>query len=310
VSNFHDFVCFDMISRADWHQFAVQEEAPLSAEELEGIKSLNDAISLQDVQEIYMPLTHLIEVYRQNYKSLSVTKGLFLHRFLQVPPFIIGISGSVAVGKSTIARLLQKLLSRTFRRLKVELITTDGFLYANAELHKRNLMERKGFPESYDMAKMLTFLRDVKAGKEEISSPVYSHETYDIVDGEKITLSRPDVLIVEGINVFQLPQNQNIYVSDFFDFSIYVDAEEKMIETWYLERFEQLLEYAKKRSDNFYYHYAQWPREKAIKEALKVWQNVNLVNLKDYILPTRSRADIILHKGLAHMIDKLYLRKY
>lgn len=310
MSNFHDFVCFDMISRADWHQFAVQEEAPLSAEELEGIKSLNDAISLQDVQEIYMPLTHLIEVYRQNYKSLSVTKGLFLHRFLQVPPFIIGISGSVAVGKSTIARLLQKLLSRTFQRLKVELITTDGFLYANAELHKRNLMERKGFPESYDMARMLIFLHDVKAGKEEISSPVYSHEAYDIVNGEKITLNRPDVLIVEGINVFQLPQNQNIYVSDFFDFSIYVDAEKKMIETWYLERFEQLLEYAQKRSDNFYYRYTQWPREKAIKEALKVWQNVNLVNLKDYILPTRSRADVILHKGLAHVIDKLYLRKY
>jgi type I pantothenate kinase len=308
VSHLHDFVCFDMISRSEWHQFAVQEEAPLSAEELEGIKSLNDAISLQDVQEIYMPLTHLIEVYRQNYKSLSVTKGLFLHRFLQVPPFIIGISGSVAVGKSTIARLLQKLLSRTFRRLKVELITTDGFLYSTAELTKRGLMECKGFPESYDMIKMLNFLRNVKAGKKEISSPVYSHEIYDIVDGEKIILKRPDILIVEGINVFQLPQNQNIYVSDFFDFAIYVDAAEKMIETWYLERFEQLLEYAKERPDNFYYRYTQWPREKAIKEALEVWQNVNLVNLKNYILPTRSRADVILHKGLNHVIDKLYLR--
>ncbi|MDR1474015.1 MAG: type I pantothenate kinase [Lactobacillales bacterium] len=297
-----------MISRVDWHQFAVQEEAPLSAEELEGIKSLNDAISLQDVQEIYMPLTHLIEVYRQNYKSLSVTKGLFLHRFLQVPPFIIGISGSVAVGKSTIARLLQKLLSRTFRRLKVELITTDGFLYSTAELTKRDLIKRRGFPESYDMTKMLNFLRKVKAGQEKVSSPVYSHEIYDIVDGEKITLNRPEILIVEGINVFQLPQNQNIYVSDFFDFTIYVDAAEKMIKTWYLERFEQLLEYAKERPDNFYYRYAQWPRKKAIKEALKVWQNVNLVNLKNYILPTRSRADVILHKGLNHVIDKLYLR--
>jgi type I pantothenate kinase len=310
VSNFHDFVCFDMILRNEWHQFAVQEEAPLSSEELEGIKSLNDAISLQDVQEVYMPITHLIEVYRQNYKSLSVTKGLFLHRFLQVPSFIIGISGSVAVGKSTIARLLQKLLSRTFQRLKVELITTDGFLYSNTELNKRNLIERKGFPESYDMAKMLNFLRNVKAGEKEVSSPIYSHEIYDIVDGEKIILNRPDILVVEGINVFQLPQNQKIYVSDFFDFSIYVDAEEKMIKTWYLERFEQLLEYAKEKKDNFYYEYSRWPRAKAIKEALKVWENVNLVNLKNYILPTRSRADVILHKGLNHVIDKLYLRRY
>ncbi|MDR1012835.1 MAG: type I pantothenate kinase [Lactobacillales bacterium] len=299
-----------MISRSEWHQFAVQEEAPLSAEELEGIKSLNDAISLQDVQEIYMPLTHLIEVYRQNYKSLSVTKGLFLHSFLQVPPFIIGISGSVAVGKSTIARLLQKLLSRTFKRLKVDLITTDGFLYANAELNQQNLIQRKGFPESYDMVKMLNFLLDIKAGKKEVSSPVYSHESYDIVDGEKITLKRPDILIVEGINVFQLPQNQNIYVSDFFDFAIYVDAAEEMIKTWYLERFEQLLEYAKERSDNFYYDYAHWPRKKAIKEALNVWENVNLVNLQNYILPTRSRANVILHKSVEHVIDKLYLRRY
>jgi type I pantothenate kinase len=239
---FNDFDYFDCLTRSEWQKFSGQEQAPLSAEELDGIKSLNDSISLKDVEEIYMPLTHLIEVYRQNYRSLSVTKGLFLHRFLTPPPFIIGISGSVAVGKSTTARLLQKLLARTFRRLSVELITTDGFLYPTATLEEKGILDRKGFPESYDMAALIEFLRDVKSGKADIETPVYSHEIYDILPDEHFTLNQPDILIVEGINVLQLPENQNIYVSDFFDFAIYVDAEPEVIEAWYLERFLQLLD--------------------------------------------------------------------
>jgi len=305
-----DLFYFDAISRAEWNRFSVQEEALLSAAELESIKSLNDAISLEDVQEIYMPLTHLIEVYRQNIKSLSVTKGLFLHKFLQSPPFIIGISGSVAVGKSTIARLLQILFSRTFRHLNIELITTDGFLYSNKELIAKGLLKRKGFPESYDMKKLINFLQRVKNGQEEIFSSVYSHEIYDLVEGKTEVVNSPDILIVEGINIFQLPQNQNIYVSDFFDFSLYVDAQEELIKQWYLERFEQLLDYAKDNAANFYYKYAHQPRSKAIAVAVDAWEKINLLNLKEYILPTRSRADVILHKSEGHIIDKLYLKKY
>ena len=298
------------IPREEWQGSYTREHMPLTQEELDSIKSLNDRISMQDVEDIYIPLCHMIQLYRKEYESLTLSKGLFLHRYVKVPPFIIGIAGSVAVGKSTTARLVQTLLSRLFPRRNVRLITTDGFLYPNKVLKERNIMDRKGFPESYNMENLIEFLNQVKSGKDNIQIPTYSHQVYDIVEGVYETISQPDILIVEGINVLQLPANQQIYISDFFDFSIFVDADPKLIETWYLERFESLLDTAFQDPTNYYYDYAVGDRQDALKMAQSVWKNVNLKNLEEYILPTRSRADVILHKTLKHRIDQIFLRKY
>ena len=297
------------IPRSEWQGYYAKEHMPLTQEELDGIKSLNDRISVQDVEDIYMPLCHLIHLYMKEFESLTLSKGLFLHRYVKVPPFIIGVAGSVAVGKSTAARLLQTLLSRLFSRKMVQLITTDGFLYPNAILEERGIMNRKGFPESYDMERLIQTLNEVKSGKE-VDIPLYSHQVYDIVPGEFETIQQPDILIVEGINTLQLPANQQIYVSDFFDFSIFMDAEPKLIEKWYLERFESLLDTAFLDPKYYYYQFAIGDRQAALKMSRSVWKNVNLKNLEEFILPTRGRADIILHKQENHLIDRIYLRKH
>lgn len=298
------------IPREEWQGFYHNGKAPLTEEELESIKGFNDQISLQDVQDIYVPLTHLIHLYMKEFESLTVSKGLFLHEYVPVPPFIIGIAGSVAVGKSTTARLLQTILARMFKRRNVQLITTDGFLYPNNVLQAKGIMNRKGFPESYDMEKLIDFLNQVKNGQEEIKVPLYSHNVYDIIEGEYELIQQPDILIVEGINTLQLPANQQIYVSDFFDFSVFVDAEPALIEKWYLERFGALLDTAFLDPDNYYYPYAIGDRNEAFTMAKEVWKNVNLKNLQEYILPTRGRADIILHKTENHIVDKIFMRKY
>ena len=298
------------IPREEWLGFYRNGEAPLTEEELDNIKGFNDQISLKDVEDIYVPLTHLIHLHMKEFESLTLSKGLFLHRYVPVPPFIIGIAGSVAVGKSTTARLLQTILTRVFKRRNVQLITTDGFLYPNKVLEERGIMDRKGFPESYDMERLITFLNQVKNGEDEIRVPTYSHSVYDIIEGEYDIISQPDILIVEGINTLQLPANQQIYVSDFFDFSVFVDADPKLIEQWYLERFGALLDTAFLDPENYYYQYAIGNREDAFAMAKSVWKSVNLKNLEEYILPTRGRADIILHKTEKHIIDEIYLRKY
>lgn len=298
------------ISREEWQGFYHNGKAPLTEEELENIKGFNDQISLQDVQDIYVPLTHLIHLYMKEFESLTVSKGLFLHEYVPVPPFIIGIAGSVAVGKSTTARLLQTILARTFKRRNVQLITTDGFLYPNKVLEEKGIMDRKGFPESYDMEKLIDFLNQVKNGQDEIKAPLYSHSVYDIIEGEYEVIQQPDILIVEGINTLQLPANQQIYVSDFFDFSVFIDADPKLIEKWYLERFGALLDTAFLEPDNYYYQYAIGDRDEAFAMAKEVWKNINLKNLEEYILPTRGRADIILHKTENHIIDEIFMRKY
>ncbi|MBD9903115.1 MULTISPECIES: type I pantothenate kinase [Enterococcus] len=297
------------IPRSEWQGYYAREHMPLTQEELDSIKSLNDQISIQDVEDIYVPLCHLIHLYMKEFESLTLSKGLFLHRYVKVPPFIIGVAGSVAVGKSTAARLLQTLLSRLFSRRNVQLITTDGFLYPNAVLEERGIMNRKGFPESYDMERLIQTLNEIKSGKD-VKIPLYSHQVYDIVPGEFETIAQPDILIVEGINTLQLPANQQIYVSDFFDFSIFVDADPTLIETWYLERFESLLDTAFLDPKNYYYQFAIGDREKALQMSRSVWKNVNLKNLEEFILPTRGRADIILHKQENHLIDQIYLRKH
>ncbi|MBL1230312.1 type I pantothenate kinase [Enterococcus sp. BWB1-3] len=298
------------IPREEWQGFYRNGEAPLTEEELDNIKGFNDQISLKDVEDIYVPLTHLIHLHMKEFESLTLSKGLFLHRYVPVPPFIIGIAGSVAVGKSTTARLLQTILTRIFKRRNVQLITTDGFLYPNRVLEERGIMDRKGFPESYDMEKLITFLNQIKNGEDDIHVPIYSHSVYDIIEGEYEIICQPDILIVEGINTLQLPANQQIYVSDFFDFSVFVDAEPRLIEQWYLERFGALLDTAFLDPNNYYYQYAIGDRKDAFEMARGVWKSVNLKNLEEYILPTRGRADIILHKKEKHIIDEIYLRKY
>lgn len=298
------------IAREEWQEFYRNGQAPLTQAELDSIKSLNDRISMQDVQDIYVPLTHLIHLYMKEFESLSLSKGLFLHKYVPVSPFIIGIAGSVAVGKSTTARLLQTILSRTLKRRNVQLITTDGFLYPNKILREKGIMDRKGFPESYDMEMLIDFLNQVKSGKDELKVPIYSHDVYDIIPDEYEVIQQPDILIVEGINTLQLPANQQIYVSDFFDFSVFVDAEPDLIEKWYLDRFAALLDTAFQNPENYYYRFAIGDREDAFQMAKEVWKNVNLKNLEEYILPTRGRADIILHKTENHIIDSIFMRKY
>lgn len=264
------------IHREEWQTFHQDSIPTITEEELKELTSLNDRLSLEDVKDVYVPLVHMFDIYLQQYRNLQRDKSRFLGRSYEPSPLIIGVTGSVAVGKSTTARVLQNLLKRAYPTKAVELMTTDGFLYPNRILRERNIMDRKGFPESYDMENLVQFLLDVKTGKPNVRFPVYSHRIYDIVAGEYEEVNHPDILIVEGINVLQLPSNQQIYVSDFFDFSIYVDAEEEMIEKWYIERFEMLMDLAIDQPDNYYYNYAIGKREDAIEMARGVWKRVNL----------------------------------
>ncbi|QNL41707.1 type I pantothenate kinase [Streptococcus sp. NSJ-72] len=304
----NEFIHFEKISRKTWQNLHRKTTPPLTQKELNSIKSFNDKISLQDVTDVYLPLTNLIQIYKRSKEDLAFSKGIFLQKAIKRQPFIIGVSGSVAVGKSTTSRLLQILLSRTFSNATVELVTTDGFLYPNAHLQDQNLLKRKGFPESYNMGLLLDFLDNIKNGKD-YQIPVYSHEIYDIVPDEKQYVTAADFVIVEGINVFQNPQNERLYMTDFFDFSIYVDAEVENIETWYLDRFKKLLTLAKEEPTNYYHPFTSQPENKVMEFAQNVWKSINLVNLQDYIEPTRNRAEIILHKTANHEIDEIYLKK-
>lgn len=306
MNNFHNYEQFD---RQTWHSFFPSGRVTLTQENLDAIKSLNDQISLADVQQIYLPLIKLLQLHYQNYQEMKLQEQTFLKQQSKRIPYIIGIAGSVAVGKSTTARLLQILLNRLLPDQRVYLVTTDGFLYSNADLKAKGILDRKGFPESYDMQKLLSFMSRIKAGDEEVDAPTYSHSVYDVMPNSPQHIIEPDILIVEGINVLQLPSNQQIYMSDYFDFSIYVDADADLIQQWYLERFGVLLDTAFQDPSNYYYSYAQGDRKEAFQMAKDVWKRVNLPNLKEYILPTRNRADIILHKCDHHIIDSVLLRK-
>ena len=304
----NEFLHFEKISRQTWQNLHRKKNPPLTESELNSIKSFNDKISLQDVTDVYLPLTNLIQIYKRSKEDLAFSKGIFLQKESKRQPFIIGVSGSVAVGKSTISRLLQILLSRTFTNATVELVTTDGFLYPNQTLIETGILNRKGFPESYNMELLLDFLDRIKNGQN-YEIPVYSHEIYDIVPNDKQEIKAADFVIVEGINVFQNPQNERLYMTDFFDFSIYVDAEVENIETWYLDRFKKLLTLAKEDPNNYYHPFTSQPESKVMEFAQNVWKSINLVNLQDYIEPTRNRAEIILHKTENHEIDEIYLKK-
>jgi type I pantothenate kinase len=301
---------FVVISRPDWAELGATTEQPLTDEEIKQIQGLGDVLDMQEVVDVYLPLSRLLNLYVAETQSLHERESQFLGERAKRVPFIIGVAGSVAVGKSTVARLLKELLSRWEGTPKVSLVTTDGFLYPNSELERRNLMARKGFPESYDRKALLQFVSEIKSGKDRVKAPVYSHLAYDIIPGETVTIDEPDVVIIEGLNVLQTPEkDQPVALSDFFDFKIYVDAETSDIKTWYLDRFKKLRAGAFTNPKSYFHRYAEMESNDAFATAEGFWENINLPNLRENIAPTLSRATLVLRKGSNHAVERVLLRK-
>ena len=308
------FSPYIVYSRYDWAALRADTPMPLSEAELENLSGLTERVSTQEVVEIYLPLSRLLNLHVEALQELHGAATRFLRKGDAKMPFIIGLAGSVAVGKSTTGRVLQALLARWPSHPSVELVPTDGFLFPNAVLEERGLMTRKGFPESYDLTRLLNFLAEVKSGRERIEAPVYSHLVYDVLPDQAIVIERPDIVIVEGLNVLQpakLPKDGAAipFVSDFFDFSIYIDAADGLIEDWYVERFLRLRQTAFRDPASYFHRYATLSEEEAKAIGLSLWRTINLVNLTENILPTRQRADLILRKGKDHAVETLALRK-
>ncbi|HHG3547515.1 TPA: type I pantothenate kinase [Vibrio parahaemolyticus] len=304
------FLSFD---RAEWAELRNSVPMTLSEDDLKALQGINENLTMEEAVEIYLPLSRLLNLYVQARQSRNSVLQQFLNTEEHAPPFVIGIAGGVAVGKSTTARILKALLSRWENHPKVALVTTDGFLYPKKVLEERGIMHRKGFPESYDIKRLVEFVSDVKAGKPNLEVPVYSHITYDITDELK-KVDRPDVLIIEGLNVLQSGMDyphdpHRVFVSDFLDFSIYVDAESETIEQWYVERFLKFRRGAFTKPGSYFSHYTQLSVDEAKSKAKEIWRNINGLNLELNILPTRERAHLILHKGANHLVDKVSLRK-
>jgi type I pantothenate kinase len=309
-----DLSPFRVFDRREWATLRADTPLTLSFDEIKGLQSMNDRLSLEEVIEIYLPLSRLLALYTAAAQGLYKATQRFLNAGDGKVPYVIGVAGSVAVGKSTTARVLEKLLARWPNTPKVSLITTDGFLLPNAELRRLGLMERKGFPESYDGAALVKFLARIKAGERNVTAPIYSHLVYDVVPGEEVTIDRPDILILEGLNVLQPPRLPRDgkpvpYVSDFLDFSVYIDAEEELLRKWYVDRFMALRETAFRKPESFFHRYAGIGTEEALATAHSLWDRINLPNLRENIFPTRPRADLILRKGESHMIEEVALRK-
>ena len=296
-------------NREQWSLLRAQTSLTLTEKELEAARGINDRIDLEEVATVYLPLTRLINLYVAATQNLHRVSATFLGTMAPKMPYVIGIAGSVAVGKSTSARILQSLLARWPEHPRVELITTDGFLYPNAVLEERGLMNRKGFPESYDTKRLLQFVRDVKAGMPEVAAPVYSHVIYDVMPNQEEIVRQPDILIIEGLNVLQVGSTTNDFVSDYFDFSIYIDAREADIEAWFTERFQTLRKTIFQDPDSFFKHFADFTEEQAVALAHEIWVGINGKNLKENIEPTRARASLVLHKGADHKVDAVHLRK-
>ena len=303
------------LDRAAWAQLAETTESPLTAEEIERLRGLGDEIDIDEVREVYLPLSRILSLYVRHARALHSDTEAFLGKPAAMrTPFVIGIGGSVAVGKSTTARLLRELLARWPEHPRVALVTTDGFLWPNAELERRNLMLRKGFPESYDRKALLRFVVEVKSGMDSVEAPVYSHLHYDRMPGVRTTVEQPDILLLEGLNVLQpAPRHADgksgLAVSDFFDFSVYVDAAADDVRSWYVHRFLKLWETAFRNPESYFVRYGELSREEAIAMAESLWDGINGPNLRENILPTRSRATLVLRKGSDHAVRWVRLRK-
>ena len=300
-------------TRQEWASLRNAVPMTLTPEELTSLQGINEDLSMDEVSEIYLPLSRLLNYYISNSFSRQAVLSKFLGKSQKIP-YIIGIAGSVAVGKSTTARVLQALLTRWPEHRKVALVTTDGFLYPNHYLEERGIMNKKGFPQSYDIKKLLNFVADVKSGQAEVKAPVYSHLVYDIVEDEHIVVDSPDILILEGLNVLQGSINYSqasnrVFISDYVDFSIYVDAQIPLLHDWYVNRFLKFRAGAFSDPNSYFNHYSKLPEEEAMNIANRLWRDINELNLIENILPTRERASLILTKGEDHKVDCVQLRK-
>ena len=304
---------FRSFTRDEWRKLEEHPMFPIADIDLTELQALNEPLTPEEVQDIYIPMISLLQIRITHYLNLHNEQDQFFSNSSNPIPYIIGIAGSVAVGKSTTARLLQKLLSMTPGNPKVALITTDGFLYPNRELERRGLLNKKGFPESYDARKLLALLSAIKSGRDTIELPLYSHLHYDVIEDKTQIIERPDILIVEGINVLQVSTargaRRQIFVSDFFDFSIYVDASEKDLRQWYLDRFRKLQQTAFRNPDSYFHQYATCSDSELMEFANRIWDEINLPNLQQNILPTRFRSDLILEKGEQHFVRGVRIRK-
>lgn len=301
------YMSFD---RTHWATLRNSVPMTLTNDDLKELQGINEQLTMQEAVEIYLPLTRLLNLYISARQSRNSVLHKFLNNTEHAPPFVIGIAGSVAVGKSTTARLLKALLSRWESHPKVELVTTDGFLLPNKVLNEKGLMTKKGFPESYDIKKLVQFVSDIKACKRHVTAPVYSHITYDITNETKV-VDLPDVLIIEGLNVLQSGMNDphRVFVSDFVDFSIFVDADVQQIQNWYVKRFMKFRESAFKKPGSYFSHYTELSAQEASNKAIEIWNTINGKNLEENILPTKERAQLILRKGANHMVEEILLRK-
>jgi type I pantothenate kinase len=305
---------YRIFPRAEWARLRADTPMTLTPAEVGRLRSVHDRLDMREVEEIYLPLSRLLTLYVATTQRLFRAQQNFLGTEDSKVPYIIGVAGSVAVGKSTTARVLKALFARWPNTPRVDLVTTDGFLYPNAVLEREGLMERKGFPESYDLPALLRFLNEVKAGRHPVRAPIYSHLVYDVKPNEWVTVDQPDILIVEGLNVLQTgrpPKDGKAipYVSDFFDFSIYLDADEDVLLRWYVDRFLALRGTAFSDPQSYFHRYSKLSDEEAVKTASSIWSRINLANLHENILPTRQRADLILTKGGSHLVEEVALRR-
>jgi len=297
------------LNRAEWARLRASTPLPLSEAQLRPLGGLTERVSLDEVTDVYLPLSRLLNLYVGATQKLHAATSTFLGGSASLRiPYVIGVAGSVAVGKSTLSRVLKALLSHWPNHPQVDLVTTDGFLLPQRELEARGLTQRKGFPESYDVRRLLRFLADVKSGLPEVTAPIYSHLAYDVVPGEYQTVHQPDIVIVEGLNVLQTGSRHTMFVSDFFDFSIYVDANESDIEQWYIERFMKLRATVFQNPDSYFHRYAGLNNAEAEATARRIWETINLVNLRENVLPTRERAHLVLEKGRDHAVRRVRLR--